>query len=147
MLIKENIVKKQRNGETPRTAKKWILQFISFGIVGASNTVISFGVYYLLLWLHVDYRIASTAGFLLSVANAWFWSSHFVFRPRAGGGHTHKKNTIMKIYGAYGVTYLLNMGLLMWLVSIGVSKLIAPILILFVTMPLNFLFNKFWVFR
>ena len=55
-------------------------QFIRFGLVGVSNTLISLGVYYLLYFLGVHYLIANTIGFIISVFNAYYWNNKYVFK-------------------------------------------------------------------
>ncbi|HBT64879.1 MAG TPA: GtrA family protein [Ruminococcaceae bacterium] len=125
--------------------KKLILQFLKFGIVGASNTLISLLIYYGLLYLGVYYIAAYTIGFAVSVLNAYFWSSRFVFKKNRG---YYNKKTIAKTYLSYGFTFMLSNGMLFVFVDVlDLSSLIAPVLILCVTVPLNFLLNKFWVFK
>jgi len=122
---------------------KTLLQFIKFGIVGVSNTLISLGIYYALLFLGVHYILANMIAFFISVLNAYYWNRKYVFKPDESS-----KYTVIKIYGAYGVTFLLSTGLLFVMVDIiGVSEFIAPIINLCITVPLNFALNKFWVFK
>ncbi len=124
--------------------KNTIVQFIKFGIVGVSNTLISFFIYYVLLYFKVNYLVASTAGFIVSVLNAYFWNNKYVFSKNEDG---HMK-TLIKTYISYGGTYLLNMALLFIMVHfLSISKIIAPVLILLITIPLNFILNKFWTFK
>ena len=48
----------------------------------------------------------------------------------------------------YGSSYLLNIGLMyLFLDIIGISDKLAPILVLFFTIPYNFFFSKLWVFK
>lgn len=117
-------------------------QFMQFALVGVSNTLISLGIYYLLLHFNVYYIIAHVVGFLISVLNSFFWNSRFVFRRQ-----THKKIAFFKTLISYGVTFLLSTSLLYLMVDIiGVPDKIAPIINMFITTPLNFLLNKFWAF-
>ena len=58
----------------------FFFQFIKFGIVGLSNTFISYAVYATLTFLGIPYLLANVAGFLLSVLNAFFWNNRYVFR-------------------------------------------------------------------
>ena len=44
-----------------------LIQFIKFGIVGASNTVISYGIYALLTYFGVPYVISNIIGFVVGV--------------------------------------------------------------------------------
>jgi putative flippase GtrA len=121
-----------------------IIQFIKFGIVGASNTLISLAIYYALYYLGVNYIIANTIAFFISVLNAYFWNNKYVFRSNK----TNHFKAILKVYVSYGITFLLGTFLLYIMVQyFGVSKVIAPIFILFVTIPINFLLNKFWAFK
>ena len=118
-------------------------QFAKFGIVGVSNTLISFMIYYTLIYFGVHYIPANTLAFLVSVLNAYYWNSRHVFK-------NSRKSTgrIARIYASYGATFLLGAGLLFFMVELlGVSEYIAPVINLCVTVPLNFILNKLWVFR
>ena len=124
------------------------LQFIKFSLVGVSNTLISLAVYYFFLWVNQDwYLFGNAAGWIISVANAFFWNNRFVFADQSAG----KKGVFKKLgktYLSYAATFFLSTGLLHLEVDIlGWSAIISPILNLLVTIPLNFLLNKFWAFR
>jgi len=121
----------------------FVKQFIKFGIVGVSNTLISLGIYYTLVYFGVHYLLANLIAFLLSVLNAYFWNSRFVFKSK---GNVLKK--LVKVYAAYGFTLLLSTTLLYLMVDIiGISQLIAPLINIAITVPINFLLNKFWSFK
>jgi len=125
-------------------AKKGIVQFIKFALVGVSNTLIGLGTYYLCLWLGMHYLLANLVGFVVSVCNAWFWSRRYVFSSSSQSKVTEG----IKLYISYGFTTLLSTGLMWVLVEYWqMSKYIAPVVCLCVTVPSNFLLNKFWVFR
>lgn len=49
-------------------------QFLIFCIVGASNTLITLGVYSLLLKLNIPYYIASPLGYSCGIVNGYLWS-------------------------------------------------------------------------
>lgn len=120
-------------------------QFIKFGIVGISNTLINLLVYYLCLFLGLSYITAYTLGFIVSVCNAFYWNNKYVF--------TNKKEkniykAFLKVFASYGVSFLFSIGLISFLVEImHVSTFWAPILKLVVTIPLNFILNKLWAFK
>lgn len=60
----------------------------------------------------------------------------------------NKKKGLIKVYISYGSTFLLSTGLLYLMVDIaGISEYIAPLINLCATVPLNFVLNKFWVFK
>ncbi|MCL1904098.1 MAG: GtrA family protein [Oscillospiraceae bacterium] len=162
-----------------------IKQFVKFGIVGLSNTLVYLLIFNSLLSFTGE-DIAYFAGFIISVINAYFWSSRFVFakqeptdglcsskglttaakqeptdglcsskdlttaakqEPTDGRKSTAAKR-LVKLYIAYGLTTLLGYALMKLLInSFEISARISSFLILFLTIPLNFILNKLWVFR
>lgn len=128
--------------------KRLSLQFIKFGLVGLSNTLVSWACYYLFLWIDDDlYMVGSIVGGVVSIANAFFWNNRFVFKAENHDWKSVMKR-LAKTYVCYGGTSLLGVGLLWLEVNLlGISKTWAPIVNLIITIPLNFLINKFWTFR
>ena len=127
--------------------KKLLAQFIKFGLVGLSNTLVSWMCYYVILWINDDlYMLGSLVGTVVSIANAFFWNDRFVF---TGGEKTwqSKMKRLGKTYISYGGTSLLSIVLLWLEVQLGVSKVIAPVVNLIITIPLNFVINKLWAFK
>lgn len=124
--------------------KTVLWQFIKFGFVGVSNTAVSLVIYYVFVYLNKDWYIVGNAvGFFVSVFNAYFWNSRMVFKQRE-----KMLQPLLRSYICYGLTFLLSTGLLYFMVEqLDVSKLLAPILNLFVTTPINFILNKYWVYR
>ena len=121
-----------------------IKQFVKFGLVGLSNTIINLAVYYGLLYLGVHYLIANTVGFIVSVLNAYYWNRKYVFKK----SENKISKSLIKTYVSYGSTFLLGTGLMFVMVHcFRISETVAPIIILLVTIPLNFLLNKFWAFK
>lgn len=121
----------------------WAKQFLKFGIVGVSNTLIALFIYYSLIFLNVHYIIANTAGFLVSVMNAYYWNSKYVFKKKSEGS----KHSFVKSFLSYGSTFVLGTVFLFIMVHyLGISDKVAPILNLILTIPANFLLHKLWVF-
>lgn len=123
-------------------------QFFKFGLVGVSNTAVSMMIYYLFLWLNPDwYMLGSVLGSVVSIANAFVWNDCFVFRGNARDAKSILKR-LGKTYISYSGTTVLSNTLLWLEVSLlGVSRTIAPVVNLVVTIPLNFIINKLWTFR
>lgn len=125
--------------------RKSIIQFIKFGCVGFSNTIISLIVYYFFVWINWSYVIANTMGFLVSILNAYFWNSKYVFR---NGTENSKGKAFFKMFVSYLGSFCLSTVLITFMVEIlGISQYLAPILRLVVTVPINFFVNKIWAFR
>ena len=135
---------------------KGFIQFIKFGIVGLSNTVIGYIIYAVTLWLlrlgnllpTMDIYVAQFVMFLLSVLWSFYWNNKKVFVVQEG----EQRNilaALMKTYVSYAFTSLfLAEGLLyLWVNVMGISVFLAPIFILVITVPLNFVIQKFWAFR
>lgn len=122
---------------------KALIQFLKFCIVGLSNTVISLAVYYIILYFGVHYVIASILSFIISVLNAYYWNYKYVFNTKSD-----ILKSLIKTYTSYGFSYVLSTTLLIILVEYyNISEFLAPILVLVITVPLNFILNKFWAFK
>ena len=131
-----------------REQKALVIQFVKFGLVGVSNTLVSWICYYIILWIDDNlYMLGSLVGTVVSIANAFIWNDRFVFKGQENDWKNRLKR-LGKTYVSYGGTSLLSM-LLLWseVQLFGVSKVIAPVVNLLITIPLNFLINKFWTFR
>lgn len=155
-----------------------LIQFIKFSIVGLSNTVVNYVVYLIFVSLGVQYLIANTIGFIVSVLNAYYWGSRFVFREDESKQKRVWWQVLLKTYASYLLGFCINQVLLwVWidLTNIGqyfgfvgdiingctgiiglqprsfsgedLSQILAPIINIFVTVPINFVINKFWAYR
>ncbi|NLC72799.1 MAG: GtrA family protein [Ruminococcaceae bacterium] len=128
--------------------KQSIIQFIKFGIVGVSNTAISLLVYYLFVFINKDlYLWGGLVGWIVSVLNAFYWGNRVVFKAKDNSSKAVAVR-LLKSYLTYGSTFLLSELLLYIEVDmLSWSHYIAPVVNLLVTIPLNFLINKYWTFR
>ena len=56
---------------------------------------------------------------------------------------------LLKTYISYGVTGIVLNNILsfLWIDVLGISKLIAPMINLIFSVPINFLLNKYWAFK
>lgn len=125
-----------------------LLQFVKFGIVGLSNTLIAYAVYAACVWLGCHYLVANGLGFVVGVLNAYYWSDRYVFKKEEGETRSALW-TLVKTYLAYGATGLLLASLLLYVYvdRWQVSAYLAQLLVLVVTVPLNFIINKCWSFK
>lgn len=123
-------------------------QFIKFGFVGVGNTAVSMATYYIFLWWDPRlYLLGSILGAVLSILHAFLWSNFYVF-PQKGQTIKQFFFCLGKCYLSYGGTSVLS-NILLWIeVSFwNVDKVYAPIINLMITIPLNFILNKLWVFQ
>lgn len=131
-----------------------LVQFIKFGLVGVTNTAISYLLNVATLKLlepyHVawDYVAGNLVAFFLSVLWSFYWNNKYVFTLKEGETRTVWK-TLLKTYVSYGFTgiVLTNILSFIWIVVFGISKYVAPIINLVISVPVNYIINKNWAFR
>ena len=94
-----------------------------------------------------DYLIGSVLGFIISVLWSFFWNNKLVFNKDAEKRSIWK--SLLKTYLSYAATgiVLANALLYIFVDLMGISKAVAPFVGLLITVPLNFVLNKYWAFR
>ena len=153
-----------------------LIQFIKFGLVGVTNTIVSGVIYFLFnqVILPGVWIVASVVSWIISVLWAFLLQNVFVFKEDANKEHRVWWKTLMKTYMSYAFTGLLlnNLLLLLWTEVIDIAQYCGPIITFFanmhitflgdpstfsanmgwflnmiVSIPLNFIINKFWAYR
>lgn len=144
---------KHREPETPfssvagaggRLASPVFVQFVKFGIVGVSNTALTFIVYTVLLKVFgVWYLAASAVGFIAGATNGFLLNRRWTFRDHVGDSLTPVRWAIVQ-----GCGLAINEGLLFLFVSeASLDKLVAQACATaFVTVS-TFFANRAWTFR
>lgn len=148
-------------------------QFVKFGLVGAFNTIFNYVIYTFCYYvLNTGVHIANIAGFVITVFSAFLLQSRFVFRQDENGEKRVWWKVLIKTYISYSFTGLFLTELLLmlwinvidlgqylggvceWLGGFGVNfepddlaASLAPILNMVITIPVNFIINKFWAYR
>ena len=131
-----------------------LTQFVLFGIVGVSNTVISYLLNIMVLGLLSPFRLAwdyiagNLVAFLLSVLWSFYWNNRIVF-TQGEGQSRNLWTALLKAYAAYGFTGIVLNNILswIWISMFHISKYIAPLINLVISVPLNFVINKLWTFK
>ena len=110
-------------------------EFVIFCIVGVIAAGIHYLVYFLLqlidggsVWLSIAYTI----GYIVSLVCNFFLTTYFTFRSKV---------SVKKAAGfsfSHIVNYTLHMVLFNLFISLGINRLIAPILVLMIAVPTNF---------
>jgi len=139
-------------------------QFIRFGLVGATNFLISLLVFNLVLWIfrrfpsgytspneiiaalfRWDYQIANLLAFVISVLNAYILNRLWVFRKEA---KKTSQGAVIRFFLSYGLTFSLSVFLAwFWVEVLSVPKELVPFLNVLITTPLNFFLSKYFAFR
>ncbi len=111
-------------------------QVVRFGIVGTVSSAIHYGVYCLLLQI-VSPTPAFTGGYIVGFICNYFFTTFFTFR-------SHPSSTNAVGFGfSHAINYLMEIGLLNLFLWIGLHKHLAPILVMVIVVPVNFLFLRF----
>lgn len=150
-----------------------LLQFIKFGLVGLLNTFLSYAIYNFCYYvLHTGVHIANIIGFVITVFVAFLLQSKFVFKQDEGAEKRVWWKVLIKTYISYSFTGLfltelllflwinvINLGQYLggmceWLAGFGINfeqqdlaASLAPLMNMVITIPLNFIINKFWAYR
>jgi putative flippase GtrA len=121
-----------------------ILQFVKFGIVGVSNTLISFAVYTLLLKAFgVWYVAASGIGFAIGAVNGFLWNRAWTFRGHVGDALTPVRWFVVQSCGL-----LVNLGLVYLFVDgVGLDELTGQAATILIVTVLTFFANRAWTFK
>jgi putative flippase GtrA len=121
-----------------------IVQFVKFGIVGVSNTLINFAVYLLLLKVFdVWYLAAAAIGFGVGAVNGFLLNRRWTFEGHVGDSLTPVRWAIVQSCGL-GLNELL---LFFWVGVVGVDKILGQALAIVVVTTVTFLANRAWTFR
>jgi putative flippase GtrA len=121
-----------------------VVQFVKFGLVGISNTLITFAVYTLLLKVFgVWYLAASAIGFAVGATNGFLLNRRWTFREHVGDSLTPVRWAVVQ-----GVGLGVNEALLYAFVhDAKLDKLLAQAFAtIFVTVT-TFFANRAWTFR
>lgn len=136
--------------------KNWtgFIQFVKFGVIGLSNTLLSYILNVIVLLILAPFSVSwdffagNIVGFVLSVLWSFYWNNRFVFTVKEGE-HRSVWKALLKTYLSYGFTGIILNNVLswVWITQLGISKFIAPVINLLFSVPINFIMNKLWAFK
>jgi putative flippase GtrA len=131
-------------GPAGRLSAPVVIQFVKFGIVGVSNTLLTFAVYTLLLKVFdVWYLAASAIGFALGATNGFLLNRRWTFREHVGDALTPVRWAIVQGCGLGA-----NEGLLYLFVhDASLDKLLAQAFATALVTVTTFAANRAWTFR
>jgi putative flippase GtrA len=120
------------------------VQFVKFGIVGVSNTLLTFAVYTLLLKVFgVWYLLASAIGFIVGATNGFLLNRRWTFSDHVGDSLTPLRWAIVQ-----GCGLGINEGMLYVFVgAAGLDKLVSQACATVIVTVTTFFANRAWTFR
>jgi putative flippase GtrA len=135
-----------------------IYQIAKFGLVGALNTFIDFGVLNGLIFLTsiatgIQYSLFKAVSFLFAAVNSYFWNKHWTFEKK---GEVFASGEFIKFMAVTFIGFVLNVGTATLIVSLigaqyGIGDKvwanIGAFIAVFVGFVWNFIGSKYIVFK
>jgi putative flippase GtrA len=121
-----------------------LVQFVKFGIVGVSNTLITLAVYTVLLKVFgVWYLAASAIGFIVGAVNGFLLNRRWTFSEHVGDALTPVRWGVVQTCGL-GINELL---LYVFVHDASLDKLLAQVCATAFVTVTTFFANRAWTFR
>ena len=121
-----------------------LFRFIKFALVGVLNTLMNWIIFFILNASGFYYLVANIISYSISTLNSYLWNSRWVFKYQGD----NKKETTLKfiVLNIFGL--VLNTIILFVLVDkLKLNKMVGLIITTAIVMIINYMINKFWVFR
>lgn len=116
--------------------KEKMLEFVRFCIVGTIAAGIHYGIY-LIMRPYININVAYTIGYIMSFVCNFFMTSYFTFR------RSPSIKRLLGFSGGHLINYVLHMILFNFFLYLGISQILAPLLVLLVVIPTNFFILHF----
>lgn len=117
-------------------------KLIGFLFVGSFNTMMALTLYTALLWLEIDYILASCISFIFGVFEGYILNSLLVFKTRP------QFKSLLRFSLVYCISLLLNLVMMYLQVEyLHLGKLVAQIITSLVLAMVNFYLIKIFVYR
>jgi len=120
-----------------------VRQFVKYGVVGASNTVLTFIVYTVLVTLGVLYLVAVVIGYAVGSLNSYILNRHWTFRARDIAHTTAGTRFAVVQVAAIGANVLL---LWVFVHHLGIAKIPAQAILTIPVLAVTFFVNRYWSF-
>lgn len=129
------------------TVRRGVRQFLKFGVVGASGTIVNFMIYHgVIKFFGAPIWLAYAIGFITGGVNNYWWNRHWTFRSQ---GHPWKELaqfiTVSAI--ALGISEIVLNVAAHHVPPMPLRNSVIWLAATFVGMGWNFFGNKFWTFR
>lgn len=127
-----------------RRTDNW-LQLVRFGVVGGTGFALNLAIFALLVHpLGIVYQVAAAAAWIIAGVNNFVWNRQWTFKARHGQVHAQAMKFLVVSLLALGFNELV---LTLLVEGAGLSQVVAQVLALAASTPLNFLGNKLWSFK
>jgi putative flippase GtrA len=120
-------------------SKHNLMQIVKFGFIGFFNTLTSYLIFSLLIFLKSNYIIALIFSYLIGVIISYYLNKSWTFKSK----HKHFNKFVI----SYIITLLINLLLLLVANKLKLNLYLGQFFALFITSALNFFIQKYWVFK
>lgn len=134
--------------EEKRKKAEALVQFVKFGIVGGFNTIFTYVIVNVMFYVWgIHEQIGNITAFIITVFISYMANSRFVFRESA------KEQSflvgLVKVYISYSITGIFLTAILLYVENdiLHIPLYIGTFANIFITVPINFILNKFWAYR
>ena len=139
------IYKKIRKKMKKRIKIQNILQnsALRYALVGVANTAVGLGVIFVLMYMGAKPEVANLLGYIVGFFNSYFLNKKFTFKS-----HNSHKQDFVRFGVAMGVSYLINLAVLVVLhYEFGVDKYLSQIIANVSYTISGYAISKLWAFK
>lgn len=124
--------------------KQTFQQFLMFGIIGLTNTLLTALIIWLLLTaMHFSPYTSNIIGYIAGLINSFIWNRQWTFKSK-----TRVSITFYKFIITFVISYLLQLANLYLLLNFTTfDPFICQLFSIVVYSIVNFLLNKFYTFK
>lgn len=122
-----------------------VKQAIKYGIVGIGNTLITMAVIWVMMKLFgCREGLSNLTGYVAGLLNSFLWNKQWTFKGSSSGW----RRSAVRFAVAFGVCYLLQYGLVVWLnARLPIDHYYNHLIGMVFYTVLNFVLNKFYTFK
>ncbi len=114
-----------------------------FLFVGVLNLIVSYGIYFILLYLNIYYMLALLISSVIGIAHSFIWNKKWTFKSK---GDVQKES--IRFISVYGIAFLINLVILaLFVEKMMFNPKIAQVFALSVVSIISFYGHKYWSFR
>ncbi|MGE6632286.1 GtrA family protein [Bacillus sp. NPDC077027] len=124
-------------------SKKKFNTFLRFCTVGVGNTLIDFGIFFILTACFVPYLVAQCFSYSAGMLNSYIWNRRWTFDVQKKAD----KWELMKFITVNLIASLFTFFVLYVSQKSGVSLFVSKVMATIIGLAVNFIGSRLWVFK